>query len=110
MKSVGGNISGLWQKLPQQHVVFMSIHTLQLMNPLRLVFSVIIEGRILNHETEPENHGTERNIRITEWNDRPTAITLKPPRNKSKVLYKIHNNERYNKLIKYIFIVLKSLY
>ena len=37
--------------------------------------------RILNHGTErnAENHGTERNIRITEWNDRPTAITLKPP-------------------------------
>ena len=43
-----------------------------------------------------------------ERNDRPTATTLKPPRDKSKVLYKIHNNVRYNKLIKYIFIVLKA--
>ena len=32
------------------------------------------------------NRITERNIRITEQNDKPTAITLKPPRNKSKVL------------------------
>ena len=46
MKSVGGNISGLWHKLTQQHVVLMCTHTLQLMNPLRLVFSVIISNII----------------------------------------------------------------
>ena len=27
MKYVGGNISGLWHKLTQGHVVFMCIHT-----------------------------------------------------------------------------------
>ena len=27
MKSVGGNIRGLWHKLTQQHVVFMCAHT-----------------------------------------------------------------------------------
>ena len=43
LKSVGWNISGLWHKLTQQHVDFMCTHTKQLMNPLRLVFSVIIE-------------------------------------------------------------------
>ena len=40
---MGGNITGLLHKLTQERVVFLCAHTLQLINPLRPVFSVIIE-------------------------------------------------------------------
>ena len=43
-----------------------------------ITITAMLFRRILNHgmERNAENHGTEQNIKITERNDRPTAITF----------------------------------